>query len=113
MARSSPFSEASRTLRRSFEMPEMPSRPDFLFMRSFISAPVRFSCSMTKGTMAGSMAPQRVPIMRPSSGVRPMDVSTATPWSMALMEQPLPRWHVMSLRSSIGSSSTAAARSEM
>ena len=42
-----------------------------------------------------------------------MEVSTATPWSMALMEQPLPKWQVMSFRSSSGSSSTAAARSEM
>ena len=37
----------------------MPKSPLFLFMRSFTSAAVRFSCSMTKGTMAGSMAPQR------------------------------------------------------
>ncbi len=94
-------------------MPEMPSRPDFLFMRSFTSEALRFSCSMMNGTMAGSTAPQRVPIIRPSSGVRPMDVSTATPWSMADIEQPLPRWQVMSLRSSSGSSSTTAARSEM
>ena len=63
--------------------------------------------------MAGSIAPQRVPIIKPSSGVRPIDVSTAMPWSIALIEQPLPRWQVISLRSSIGSSRNAAARSEM
>ena len=113
MARSSPFSEASRTLRRSLLMPEMPSRPDCLFIRSFMPAASSPSLSMMYGTMAGSMAPQRVPIMRPSSGVRPMDVSTATPWSMALMEHPLPRWHVMSFNSSSGSPKTAAARSEI
>ena len=113
MARSLPSSEAVRTLRRSFDTPEMPKRPDFLFMRSFISAAERFSWSMMNGTMAGSMAPQRVPIIKPSSGVRPMDVSTATPWSMADAEQPLPRCSVISFRSSSGSSSTTAARSEM
>ena len=91
MARSLPSSEAVRTLRRSFDTPEMPSKPDCLFMRLFISSAVRFSWSMTNGTIAGSMAPQRVPIIKPSSGVRPMEVSTATPWSMAEAEQPLPR----------------------
>ena len=91
----------------------MPSKPDFLFIRSLTSEVVRFSCSMRNGTMAGSIAPQRVPIIRPSSGVKPIEVSTATPWSMALMEQPLPRWQVMSFKSSNGSSSTTAARSEM
>ncbi len=91
----------------------MPKSPLFLFMRSFTSAAVRFSFSMMKGTIAGSMAPQRVPIIRPSRGVRPMEVSTATPWSMAEMEQPLPRWQVMSFRSSKGSSMKAAARSAM
>ncbi len=91
----------------------MPNSPLFLFMRSFTSWVDRPSFSMMKGTMAGSMAPQRVPIMRPSKGVSPMEVSTATPWSMAEMEQPLPRWQVMSFKSSMGSSMKAAARSEM
>ena len=39
------------------------------------------------------MEPQRVPIIRPSSGVRPIVVSRHTPSSMAASEAPLPRWH--------------------
>lgn len=37
-------------------------------------------------------APLRVPIARPSSGVRPMLVSRLWPLTMAQVEQPLPRW---------------------
>ena len=38
------------------------------------------------------MEPARVPIIRPSSGVRPMHVATERPPSTAVTEQPLPRW---------------------
>ena len=51
---------------------------------------------------AGSMSPQRVPITRPSSGVKPIEVSTDRPCSMAHAEQPLPRWQVTMLVSSRG-----------
>ena len=43
---------------------------------------------------AGSTSPERVPMTRPSSGVIPMEVSTETPPSTALTEQPPPRWQV-------------------
>ena len=38
--------------------------------------------------------PERVPIMRPSSGVNPIVVSTLRPPSTAVIEQPFPRWQV-------------------
>lgn len=41
------------------------------------------------------MAPERVPIMKPSSGVRPMVVSITRPSLTAAMEEPLPKWQVM------------------
>ena len=42
--------------------------------------------------MPGSTEPDRVPIISPSSGVWPMDVSTERPSRTAVTEQPLPRW---------------------
>jgi len=36
--------------------------------------------------MAGSMSPLRVPITRPSSGVKPIEVSIDFPCSMAVIE---------------------------
>lgn len=55
------------------------------------------------------MEPERVPIMRPSSGVKPMVVSMDFPWLTAVMEPPLPKWHVMSPRSRSGRPSRFAA----
>ena len=46
------------------------------------------------------MLPPRVPITSPSSGVRPIDVSTDSPFSIAHAEQPLPRCTVMMFVSS-------------
>ena len=37
------------------------------------------------------MEPARVPIIRPSSGVKPIDVATERPPRTAVTEQPLPR----------------------
>ena len=45
-----------------------------------------------RNRMPGSIEPARVPIIRPSSGVMPIDVSTDRPPSTAVTEQPLPRW---------------------
>ena len=56
------------------------------------------------------MSPQRVPIIRPSSGVRPMDVSMLLPPSMAVMEAPLPKWQVMIFRPAISLFKYSAAR---
>ena len=46
------------------------------------------------------MEPQRVPIMTPSSGVKPMVVSMHLPSSMAHREAPEPMWHTTTLRAS-------------
>ena len=45
--------------------------------------------------MAGSRSPLRVPITSPSSGVKPIEVSTDRPPRTAATEQPLPRWQVI------------------
>ena len=43
----------------------------------------------------GSIEPLRVPIIRPSSGVKPMVVSTLFPSRTAASEAPLPRWQMI------------------
>ena len=43
----------------------------------------------------GSTLPQRVPITRPSTGEKPIDVSNDLPLRMAVTEAPLPMWQVM------------------
>ena len=60
----------------------------------------------------GSRSPQRVPIGRPTRGVKPMEVSTLLPPSMAQMEEPLPMWQLMSLSSSMGLPMSSAQRAE-
>jgi hypothetical protein len=40
------------------------------------------------------MSPLRVPITKPSSGVRPMLVSCDAPPSTAATEAPLPKWAI-------------------
>ncbi len=57
--------------------------------------------------MAGSIEPQRVPIISPSIGVKPIVLVSATPARTALAEQPLPRWQITSRASSRLSSSVA------
>jgi hypothetical protein len=59
--------------------------------------------------MDGSRSPERVPITRPSSGVKPMDVSTDCPLRMAVTEAPFPRCAITPSNSSTGRSSSAAA----
>jgi hypothetical protein len=46
---------------------------------------------------AGSRSPERVPITRPSSGVRPIDVSTDSPPRTAVADAPLPRCSTITL----------------
>jgi len=60
--------------------------------------------------MLGSMEPERVPIMIPSSGVNPMLVSTLFPFATAVTEAPLPRWQTMSRDELGGTRSIWAAR---
>ena len=58
----------------------------------------------------GSTEPERVPIIRPSSGVMPIEVQAERPASTAVTEQPLPRCATTSARSEDGVSSSSAAR---
>ena len=72
-------------------------RPLFLlsmFRHSLTVMPLRLQMN---STTAGSSVPERVPITRPSSGVRPMEVSVHLPSTHALSEEPLPRWQMMTL----------------
>ena len=48
----------------------------------------------------GSTSPERVPITSPSSGVKPIEVSTDSPRLIAQAEQPLPRCSVITFVSS-------------
>ena len=57
----------------------------------------------------GSTRPQRVPMMRPSSGVSPIVVSRHSPFFTAASEEPLPRWQVTRLTFFRGFFSHAAA----
>ena len=50
-------------------------------------------------TTEGSSVPVRVPIIKPSSGVRPMLVSMTLPSLIAVIEEPLPIWQVMTFMS--------------
>ena len=60
----------------------------------------------------GSTSPTRVPIGRPTSGVKPMEVSMLLPPSMAQMEEPLPMWQLMIFSSSMGLPISSAQRPE-
>ena len=60
--------------------------------------------------MPGSIDPERVPIIRPSIGVSPIDVATDRPSSTAVTEQPLPRWATTRASSLAGRPSNSAAR---
>ena len=83
-------------------MPETPKRPDFLLSRSDISAAVKPSFSAIKVTTEGSSEPERVPIIKPPSGVSPIVVSITLPPSIAVIDEPLPMWQVIIFKSSIG-----------
>ena len=41
--------------------------------------------------IAGSISPLRVPITKPSSGVKPIEVSTHLPFLTAVIDAPLPK----------------------
>ena len=47
--------------------------------------------------IAGSMSPERVPITSPSSGVRPIEVSTQAPFNTAEIDAPFPKCATMIL----------------
>ena len=60
--------------------------------------------------MLGSTEPERVPIIMPSSGVKPMLVSTLLPFSTAVTDAPFPRWQTISRDEFGGNAATARPR---
>ena len=58
--------------------------------------------------MAGSRSPERVPMISPSSGVNPIDVSTDSPPLTAVTLAPFPKWHTMIFKSLISFPKTFA-----
>ena len=62
----------------------------------------RSAARMRNGSTPGSRSPGLVPITRPSSGVRPMVVSIATPPWIAEADAPLPRCSTIWFSSSVG-----------
>jgi hypothetical protein len=74
---------------------ESPGKPDRSFSQHSTSVTGTLSTLERCSTIAGSMSPDRVPITSPSSGVRPIDVSTQWPFAIATAEQPLPRCRAM------------------
>ena len=75
----------------SLETPDRPSKPLFLFNNSSLCEAVSFSVRSRKASTPASTSPQRVPMIKPSAGVNPIEVSTERPWSTAQSDEPLPR----------------------
>ena len=71
--------------------PDTPSRPDS-WSRTSRRRRVHPTVAQQRRSTPGSTEPERVPIARPSSGVKPIDVATDAPCQTAVTEQPLPRW---------------------
>ena len=75
----------------SDDTPDTPYSPECLLSMVLTWWRVSSSMAMSQGIVAGSRSPERVPITSPSSGVKPMEVSTLRPRSTAATEAPLPR----------------------
>ncbi len=88
----------------SLVRPEIPSSPDCLLSSASTSESVMPSLAARNSTSDGSMSPDRVPMMSPSSGVKPIEVLKEAPALMAHAEQPLPRCSVMMFTRSLGRS---------
>ena len=90
-ARAWPCSAASCSVRMSLESPESPRSPDRLLSASITCVGGQPSAFVMCPMIEGSIDPERVPITTPSSGVRPIVVSTLWPFRTAASEQPFPR----------------------
>ncbi len=91
-ASESPASAAASRSRTSAEVPDTPSRPARWSSSSASASGVRWPSRIAQKSTPGSIEPERVPIITPSSGVMPIEVSAERPASTAVTEQPLPRW---------------------
>ena len=76
--------------------PESPSSPDSRSSASSSSSSPSFPPRSRCSTISGSIEPDRVAIGTPSSGLKPMVVSTERPSRTAVTEQPPPRWQTTS-----------------
>ena len=84
----------AQSLRMSELEPETPLNPDSCWRRFWIFSK-GFFCAKWK-MIAGSIEPDLVPIIGPSSGVKPMDVSRHVFPLIAARLTPLPKWQVIS-----------------
>jgi hypothetical protein len=90
--------------------PQIPFIPLSSFSMSRSSSGFFPVLSPRKNGTAGSRSPQRVPMISPSSGVIPIDVSTLFPSRIAAALAPFPRWRVIRFRASGGFPRRSAAR---
>ena len=75
-------------------VPASPSSPERCSSASATSCGARPSYSSSHVIRPGSTDPLRVAMTSPSSGVKPMVVSTLRPSSTAASDAPAPRWQV-------------------
>ena len=93
-------------------VPARPRRPERCSSVAASSAGGVPTCSSSQSTSPGSMDPERVAMTNPSSGVKPIVVSTERPPSTAARDAPAPRWQVTMRSSSAGRPTISAARRE-
>ena len=99
--RASPDAARERTPRMS-AVPARPTSPESCSSPSATSGCGQAAArSGTTETRPGSTLPDRVAMARPSSGVKPIVVSTERPLATAASDAPAPRWHVTIRRPSI------------
>ncbi len=75
-------------------LPARPRSPDSCSSASASSRSVIPVCSSSHSSSPGSTLPDRVAITSPSSGVKPIVVSTQRPSRTAASDAPAPRWQV-------------------
>ena len=93
-------------------VPASPSSPERCSSVAASSAGGMPTCSSSHKTRPGSRLPERVAMTRPSSGVKPMVVSTERPSLTAASEAPAPRWQVTTRKPLRERPSSSAARRE-
>ena len=93
-ARDAPRASSRASSSRMSDVPASPTSPDSCSSASAISLRGMPACSCSHSSRPGSTEPERVAITRPSSGVKPIVVSTERPSSTAHRDAPAPRWQV-------------------
>src|SRR5947207_9855062 len=91
-------------------VPASAFKPPALSSPSLSSGSSMPACRWSHRGIPGSTVPERVAITRPSSGVKPMVVSTERPPNTAASDAPAPRWQVTTLSPDCGRESISAAR---